>query len=320
MAINGRSRTTAVAVTLLAGGTVATAAALSRRANPSRTKLPAVETTPSHRAGSGTPLLLLHGIGATWRVWSPVLPHLESHHDVIVPTLPGHGGGPALDPDTVVSLRALTDDIEKQLDRLGLDRVHIAGNSLGGRIGIELARRGRARSLVLFSPPGAWRSQRGIALRARGVQLSLGTLSRYASRADRIAGNGILRRSLLAAQVAHPDRVAPEELAASIRDSAHPSIVMPLLREFPLAQVLPLAETRDYPVRLVWPSQDRVLPFKGFGAPMLERLPGAELIHLHGVGHVPMSDDPVAVSRLILEVTGAVDNSASPQASREQDA
>jgi pimeloyl-ACP methyl ester carboxylesterase len=163
---------------------------------------------------------------------------------------------------------------------------------------------------VLFSPPGAWRSQRSIELRATGVRLSLGALSRYASRADAIAANGVLRRSLLAGQVAHPDRVLPEALAASIRAGGLAPVVAPLLREFPIQQVQPLPAVRDYPVRLVWAGQDRVLPFDGFGAPMLERLPGAELIHLHGVGHVPMSDDPAAVARLILEVTNAVDHAA----------
>jgi pimeloyl-ACP methyl ester carboxylesterase len=162
----------------------------------------------------------------------------------------------------------------------------------------------------LFSPPGAWRSQRSIELRATGVRLSLGALGRYASRADAIAANGLLRWSLLAGQVAHPNRVPPEALAAFIRAGSLAPVVAPVLREFPLRQVQPLPAVRDYPVRLVWADRDRVLPFEGFGAPMLERLPGAELIRLHGVGHVPMSDDPITVAKLILEVTRAVDNAA----------
>lgn len=320
MITTGRPRAATAGSVLLAAGAVAAAATWTRRQRTSPAPFPTLELTSSHRAGTGTPLLLLHGIGAIWRVWSPVLPHLEPHHDVIVPTLPGHGGGPTLDPDTAPSLLALTDEIEKQLDGMGLDRVHIAGNSLGGRLGIELARRGRARSLVLFSPPGAWRSQRSIKLRAIGVRLSLGTLSRYAARADAIAANRTLRRSLLAGQVVHPDRVPPEALAATIRASGQAPAVQPLLREFPLQQVTPLPEVRDYPVRLVWAGRDKVLPFKGFGAPMLERLPGAQLVHLPDVGHVPMSDDPVAVSRLILEVTAAVDNLAPVTTSGDQHA
>jgi pimeloyl-ACP methyl ester carboxylesterase len=311
MTNNRRRWTTTAATALLAGSAVAAAATLARRKrNRTRAVLPVLELTPSHRAGTGTPLLLLHGIGAIWRVWSPVLPYLEPHHDVIVPTLAGHGGGPPLDPQTAPSIQALTDGVEDELDRLGLQQVHIAGNSLGGRIGIELARRGRARSLVLFSPPGAWRSQRSIELRATGVRLSLGALGRYASRADAIAANGLLRWSLLAGQVAHPNRVPPEQLAAFIRAGSLAPVVAPLLREFPVRQVQPLPAVRDYPVRLVWGDRDRVLPFDGFGAPMLERLPGAELIRLHGVGHVPMSDDPARVAKLILEVTRAVDNAA----------
>ena len=141
-----------------------------------RAVVPPLELTPGHRGGAGTPLLLLHGVGAIWRAWSPVLPYLESHHDVIVPTLAGHGGGPPLDPQVAPSVQALADALEEELDKLGLQKVHIAGNSLGGWLGMELARRGRARSLVLFSPAGAWHSQRGIELRASAIRLSVGAL------------------------------------------------------------------------------------------------------------------------------------------------
>jgi pimeloyl-ACP methyl ester carboxylesterase len=311
MTNNRRRRATTVATALLAGSAVAAAAMRARRiaARP-RVEIPSLELTPSHRAGTGTPLLLLHGISAIWRAWSPVLPYLEHHHDVIVPTLPGHAGGPPLDSRVAPSVQVLADGIEQELDRLGLRQVHIAGNSLGGWIGIELARRGRARSLVLFSPPGAWRSQRSIELRAAGVRRSVGALSRYSSRADAMAANALLRWLLLAGQVAHPNRVPPEALAAYIRASGAAPAVAPLLQAIPLRQVQPLPAVRDYPVRLVWGDRDRVLPFDGFGAPMLERLPGAELIRLKGVGHVPMSDDPVTVAKLILEVTRAVDNAA----------
>jgi pimeloyl-ACP methyl ester carboxylesterase len=311
MTNNPRRRTTTVATALLAGGTVAAVAMLARRKRQRpRAVIAPLELTPLHRAGTGSPLLLLHGVGAIWRAWSPVLPFVEPLHDVIVPTLAGHGGGPTLDSQVAPSIQALSDNIEDELDRLGLQKVHIAGNSLGGWVGIELARRGRALSLVLFSPAGAWRSQRAINLRATGIRLSLGALGRYASRADAIAASSLLRWSLLAAQVAHPNRVPPEALAAYIRAGGAAPVVAPLLRELPLRQVQPLPVDRDYPVRLVWGDRDRVLPFDGFGAAMLERIPGAELIRLQGVGHVPMSDDPAGVAELILQVTTAVDGAA----------
>jgi pimeloyl-ACP methyl ester carboxylesterase len=321
MANNPRRWTTTVAAALLAGSAAAAAAILARRrAHRPRAVIPSLELSPSHRAGTGTPLLLLHGVGAIWRAWSPVVPYLEPHHDIIVPTLAGHGGGPPLDPLVSPSVQALADALENELDKLGLQTVHIAGNSLGGWLGIELARRGRARSLVLFSPAGAWSSQRSIEARAAAIRLSVGGLGRYASRADAIAANALLRWSLLAGQVAHPGRVRPEELAALIRAGGAAPVVVPLLRQIPLSQVEPLPANRDYPVRLVWGDRDRILPFAGFGAAMLERLPGAELIRLRDVGHVPMSDDPAGVAELILQVTADVDRAAVSTERAERDA
>src|SRR5271163_1412747 len=174
--MNKPRHTAAIAVAaLLAGSAVAARVRLVRRnSDRPRATVSALELTPSHRAGTGTPLLLLHGIGAIWRAWSPVLPFLEPHHEVIVPTLHGHAGGPPLDSGVAPSVQALVDGIEEELDRLGLAKVHIAGNSLGGWIGIELARRGRAQSLVLLSPAGAWRSPRRLKMTAHGIRFSFG--------------------------------------------------------------------------------------------------------------------------------------------------
>ena len=319
MANNRRRWATTAATVILAGcavAAVATRARNDRHGPPVET--PPLELTPVHRGGTGTPLLLLHGIGSIWRAWSPILPYLEPHHEVIVPTLHGHAGGPELDPEVEPSVLAMADAIEKELDRLGLQNVHIAGNSLGGWIGIELARRGRAHSLVLFSPPGAWRSQRSILLRTAGVRLSLGTLARYSHRAEAIAKRRMLRWALLAGQVAHPRHVPHESVVTYIHASGQAPIVEPLLRVLHLNQVDPLPADRDYPVRLVWADRDFVLPFKHFGSPMLERLPGAEFIRLKGVGHVPMSDDPARVAELILEVTRAADSTGSAAASAQR--
>ncbi|ORB77398.1 hypothetical protein BST46_24745 [Mycobacterium timonense] len=97
-------------------------------------------------------------------------------------------------------------------------------------------------------------------------------------------------------------------MAAAIRASVAASAVPTLLRVLPQQHLKALPAERDYPLRVVWPTHDRVLPFDEFGVPMLARLPGAELVRLDGVGHVPMSDDPAAVAQLILDVTRAVDS------------
>lgn len=265
--------------------------------------MPPLELTALHRGGTGEPLLLLHGIGGVWHAWSPVLPYLEPHHEVIVPTLPGHAGGPDLADGVEPSVEALADSIEAELDRIGFERVHIAGNSLGGWLAIELARRGRAKSLVLLSPAGAWRSPHRIKFASIGVRLGLGALARYSHHAEKLASRRVMRQAVLGRQVRHPDRVPHDMLVTYIHATGHSPVVQPLLRVLHLRPVDPLPAERDYPIRLVWGEHDRVIPFEHFGSPMFERLPGAELIRLEGVGHVPMSDNPVRVADLILDVT-----------------
>ena len=106
----------------------------------------------SDRAGHGEPLLLLHGIGSTRDDFAALLPRLAEDFDVLSVDLPGHGESPVGEwPPTVATL---TDAVEADLDARGLQRVHVLGNSLGGRIAIELAARGRTRSVVALSPSG----------------------------------------------------------------------------------------------------------------------------------------------------------------------
>src|SRR6201997_633900 len=118
---------------LLAAVWAAAVALLRRRRRPApEAVLEAVPVTPSYAGGSGTPLVLLHGGGGTWRVGRPVLPLLERWHAVFAPTLPGHCGAERLAAGVAPSIQALADGVVEQLDRAGIDRAHIAGNSLGG--------------------------------------------------------------------------------------------------------------------------------------------------------------------------------------------
>jgi pimeloyl-ACP methyl ester carboxylesterase len=246
-------------------------------------------------------------VGATWRVWTPVLPLLEARHAVFAPTLPGHHGGARLDDDVTPSVEAVVDGIAHELDRLGIDRAHLVGNSLGGWIALELARRGRALSVVVFGSAGAWRSRLRLAQLVVAMRLSLIVLRIIAPWADQIAGRRWTRWLLLRLQVVHPDRVAPDELAEAIRSSVEAPVVAPLLRTIGRHPFTYLPQEASRPTRVVWANQDRVLPFRHYGVPLMQLLPGAELVRLPGAGHIPMSDQPEEVTRLILEVTAAAD-------------
>jgi pimeloyl-ACP methyl ester carboxylesterase len=102
-----------------------------------------------------TPLVCLHGFLDTRATWDRVLPRLAAHHDVLVPALPGHAGGPPLPPGPV-SADTVVDELERTLDGAGIATAHLVGTSLGGYAALRLAARGRARTVVAFAPAGGW--------------------------------------------------------------------------------------------------------------------------------------------------------------------
>ena len=126
-------------------------------------------------------LVLLHGVTSSGRAWDHLVPALARRHEVFTPTTLGHRGGRSVRARTTMT--DLVDAAERQLDDAGLDRPHIVGHSLGGYLGIELARRGRAQTLTAISPAGFWSAGDGTPqLVMRGVRRS----ARLASSADRL--------------------------------------------------------------------------------------------------------------------------------------
>ena len=255
-----------------------------------------------------SPLVLIHGFTATGSVWAPVVPLLAERHEVHTPTLAGHCGGPEIAEDSDRSMTALVEDLESQLDALGLDRPHLAGNSLGGWRAIELAARGRARSVVALSPGGGW--EPGSREETRIVNFFLRTrkaLRHAAPRAAFLASRPGLRRIALRDLCAHPERWTPAQAADIIRSAWECSVVEDMgdavRRDGPLRE---LEHALEMPVRIAWAQHDRVLPQRGYSGRFHRLLPDAEYLELPGVGHVPMADDPPLIARTILEVTARV--------------
>lgn len=107
-----------------------------------------------NRKGSGEPVVLIHGIGHNRSAWGQVPDLLADDYDVISIDLPGFGESRPLGKDHPATLRGYVDRLEEFFDELGLDRPHVAGNSLGGAYALELARRGRVSSATALSPAG----------------------------------------------------------------------------------------------------------------------------------------------------------------------
>ncbi len=108
------------------------------------------------RLGAGEPLLLLHGIGHHRQAWDPVADILATEREVIAVDLPGFGQSAALPPSLPHDLPTTTAVLGAFCAALGLDRPHVAGNSLGGLLALEMGRDGLARSVTALSPAGFW--------------------------------------------------------------------------------------------------------------------------------------------------------------------
>ncbi len=252
-----------------------------------------------HRAGSGEPLVLIHGIGSRWQVWEPVLERLQAEREVIALDLPGFAGSPMPPPGTPPGVPSLTDLVGAFLDELGLERPHVAGNSLGGWISLELAQRGSVRSATVLSPAGFF-SNRFEALYSRStLRLSARMARVMASRADRILASPAARKAALAQMVAHPVRLPAADAAASVRALADAQWFEETLKAS-TGQHFSADGPITVPVTIAWAEHDRVLlPRQARRAARL--IPGARMITLKGCGHVPTYDDPEQVARVLLE-------------------
>ena len=109
------------------------------------------------RSGQGEPLVLLHGQGFSRRSFDPVVPALAARRDVIAVDLPGHGESPRQPKGAGNAPRDLAVAVAELLDELELPTVHVAGNSSGGWVALELAKLGRARTVTALAPAGLWR-------------------------------------------------------------------------------------------------------------------------------------------------------------------
>lgn len=259
----------------------------------------------SYTGGSGTPLLLLHGFTDTWRAWTRLLPALEAQHRVLAPTLPGHAGGDAVTGE--VSMNVLVDAVETMMDTADMPTAHIAGNSLGGWLGLELAVRGRARSVIALCPGGGWEDGTREAKRVTAYFKRTGLLLGFAAgRADFLASRPRLRKVALGDLVSHPERIRPADAAHMIRSAADCAIRDAMIEHTTRDHFSDLGPI-DVPVCIAWGTDDRLLPPKRYSARLRRLVPHAEWVDLPGLGHLPMWDDPVLVSRTILDVTRSVD-------------
>lgn len=249
------------------------------------------------RHGSGEPLVLVHGVTHRRQAWYPVLDQLAEQREVILVDLPGHGESPeffAEGRDVVEALRA---QFKEFLGALGLDRPHVAGNSLGGRVALEAGASGDARTVTALSPAGFWRNDASFAYTKRIFTSAATASEKIGPRAATLARTRAGRSLMYGLLMSHPGRVSADHALGDFRafEYARPALRKLLDAATPFTDEIPA----DVPVTIAWAARDRVLP-RWQAEVAKQVLPQAAHILMRGVGHVPMSDNPDQVAEILL--------------------
>jgi pimeloyl-ACP methyl ester carboxylesterase len=253
------------------------------------------------RRGNGSPLVLLHGIGHRWQAWEPVLDALSASHDVIAVDLPGFGQSPPLAEGRGYDMASAVEMCADIFNDMGLGRPHVAGNSLGGVLSLELASRGLVSSATALAPAGFWTP------RDRAWALRVLSLIRMSGRAPAKVRAALIRNRyfrLVAGSMlyGHPSRMTEEIMLADLLSMVGAKgfdLVANAGREYRFASPAPTV-----PVTVAWGTRDRILwPRQARRAAAL--LPRARHVWLHQAGHVPMLDEPEQVASLILATCAA---------------
>lgn len=254
------------------------------------------------RVGSGPPLVLIHGLGATRAIWRPQIERLSQVREVIALDMPGFGESPML--EETPTPWALGAAINRMCNAIGVHKPHLAGNSLGGWVALEIAKAGEAESVCLISPAGLWRRPLGprrVDSRkwARRLRPAIGLAIR----------NRATRETMLRTSVGRPENVP----LADARKLIDAWITAP---GYDAAN----AEMRRYvcddldrvtvPTTIAWGELDRLV-----GPPRPERRPpNARFVELAGCGHTPNWDAPERISELLIETSAGEDGDRADEA------
>jgi pimeloyl-ACP methyl ester carboxylesterase len=247
-------------------------------------------------------MVLLHGVTDTPRTWDLVRDALAEHHELFAPTLLGHCGGPEYTGDP--SPEAIADQVERDMDAAGIERAHLVGNSLGGGIALILAARGRAETVVGLAPAGGWDLDGTDQRHVRSFfHMAQSLVKDAAPRAEAIASTPEGRARALAFMTVNHAHVPADLVAHQIRSAAECPIVLPLIDLTAERGYYGELGPIDAPIRIIWGTEDKVLPYPAATRRFRDELPDVDWVVLEDIGHLPQIDDPERCAQLILEWT-----------------
>jgi pimeloyl-ACP methyl ester carboxylesterase len=233
-------------------------------------------------------LILLHGFGASLETWEPWAQSLSARFRVVRLDVPGFGLTGA-DPAGDYSDARAAGILLGLMAQLGIDRVSLVGNSLGGRIAWNFAadHPGRVERLVLISPDG-FASPGFDYGKAPDVPLMMRALPYVAPR--------FMLRANLAAAYADPKALSEATVTRTRDMMLAPGVRRAILArtsETILREPAPRLARITAPTLLLWGERDAMIPISN-AADYLRHLSNAHLVRLPTLGHVPFEEDPAA--------------------------
>ncbi len=251
------------------------------------------------RQGSGSPLVLVHGLGARRESWKPLLPGLTASREVVTVDLPGHGSTPSLAGD--LTFDRLNDALQQHLLAEDLAGADLVGSSMGARMVLELARRGVGRHVVALDPGGFWNDTEKTLFGA-SVKASFALVKGLRPALPALAGSAVGRTALLPQFSPRPWAVPGDVALTDLQSIADTPALFETLKA--LVDSGPqLGGPTPGRVVLGWGRRDRVtLPRQAARAQ--EAFPQATVHWFDHCGHFPMWDSPQETVDVLLEATG----------------
>jgi pimeloyl-ACP methyl ester carboxylesterase len=252
-------------------------------------------------SGDREPVVLVHGLGGQWQNWLENIPRLAQERRVVAMDLPGSGLTPEPE-DEEISIPGYGRCVNALCDKLGLGKVHLVGNSMGGFIAAEVAIQfpERVSRLVLVSAAGlssAETLQAPILTFGRvATALATNTVAQY----RKLASRPITRHASLFLVARHP-RLLKADLAYEgfFKGAGKPGFdgALRASLEYDFRDRLPEVKV---PTLIVWGEKDSIIPVRD--ADEYERLiDDSRKVVMRDTGHIPMAERPTAFNDVLVE-------------------
>ncbi|HEY9076849.1 MAG TPA: alpha/beta fold hydrolase [Anaerolineaceae bacterium] len=234
--------------------------------------------------GKGIPILLIHGFPLNRSIWDAVIPSLSENALVIVPDLRGFGKSPVRKDG--YSMDIFAEDILDFLNRLGIEKIAIAGHSMGGYVALAVARKARERLSGL-----------GLVCSRVGADSPERRESRYLLAARVLAEGAQVIGEGMPAQLSH--RIEIQERIREIIQDTEPEVIAgALIAMAERPDQTDLLADLNVPVLFIAGSDDLLSP-PALNQQMHAAIPGSLYFEISGAGHMPMMEAPAETSRAL---------------------